>query len=123
MFNVYSTEYDTIDTTWPSSFFQRKLEVIWLQSSTLETFKKTYKTVDKIFDYVLTLLHVIIKSENQMASGNVLRGKKNGKNGFFPHPQRWNKNKSVGIKRMCQVKCLARIESFTVFIEGLMSGI
>lgn len=38
-----------------------------------------------------------------MASGNVLRGKKNGKNGFFPYPQRWNKNKSFGIKRMCQV--------------------
>ena len=43
MFNVYSTEYDTIDTTWPSSFFQRKLEVIWLQSSMLETFKKLIK--------------------------------------------------------------------------------
>ena len=78
MFNVYSTEYDTIDTTWPSSFFQRKLEVIWLQSSMLETFKKLIKLLIKIFDYVLTLLHVIIKSENKMASGNVLRGKKNG---------------------------------------------
>lgn len=89
----------------------------------LETFKKLIKLLIKIFDYVLTLLHVIIKSENKMASGNVLRGKKNGKNGFFPYPQRWNKNKSFGIKRMCQVKCLAGIESLSVFIEGLMSGI
>ena len=84
---------------------------------------KNLKTVDKIFDYVLTLLHVIIKSENKVASGNALRGKKNGKNGFFPYPQRWNKNKSFGIKRMCQVKCLTGIESLSVFIEGLMSGI
>lgn len=83
----------------------------------LETFKKLIKLLIKIFDYVLTLLHVIIKSENKVASG------KNGKNGFFPHPQRWNKNKSFGIKRMCQVKCLAGIESLSVFIEGLMSGI
>ena len=53
----------------------------------LETFKKLMKLLIKIFDYVLTLLHVIIKSENKMASGNVLRGKKNGKNGFFLIPK------------------------------------
>ena len=58
----------------PHHFFKGNLKSFDCKVPRWKLLKKTYKTVDKIFDYVLTLLHVIIKSENKMASGKCIKG-------------------------------------------------